>query len=191
MKDVGYMEDKNIVELFCDEPELAIAETLNKYGKYIYVIGLCVTGKHEDAEECLNDSLVILWKKIPCCKPKHLMGYIKKIAYHVALGKNDYNKAAKRNQSLEKSFEEHEQFIQSYNNLDLYIEKKGIKCAMERFYSSLTDEKKCVFREKYLEERSVLYISDKYDMTESKVKMMLLRMRRELEKYLNDENIYL
>lgn len=185
------MEDRNIIKLFEEEPELAIAETLNKYGKYIYVIGLCVTGKHEDAEECLNDSLLILWKKVPCCKPEYFLAYIKKIAYRVALGKNDYNKAAKRNQYLEESFDEFEQYIQSYNNLDTYLENKSIRKALKCFYNSLSLEKQHVFHERYLEGKSILYISYKYNMSESKVKMMLLRMRRELEKYLNNENIYL
>lgn len=191
MKDVDCMEDKNIIKLFEDDPELAIAETLNKYGKYIYVIGLYVTGKHEDAEECLNDSLLILWKKIPCCKPEYLMAYIKKVAYRVALGKNDYNKAAKRNLYMEESFEEYELFLQSYNNLDTYLENKSINNAIKSFYKSLSFEKQIVFNERYMEGKSILQISRKYNMSESKVKMMLLRMRKELEKYLNDENIYL
>ena len=185
------MEDKNIVELFCTKPELAIVETLNKYGRYIYVIGLSVTGNHEDAEECLNDSLLILWRKIPCCKPEHLMAYIKKVAYHVALGRCDYNKAAKRNQLLEESFEEYEQFIPSYDSLDTYIETKCINKAIENFYNSLSAEKQKIFYERYFVGKSIRDISNKYNMTESKVKMMLLRMRREMEKFLHKENIYL
>lgn len=187
----GCMEDKNIIQLFEEKPEQAIEETLNKYGRYIYVIALWVTGKHEDAEECLNDSLLILWKKIPCCKPECFLAYVKKIAYRVALGKSDYNKAAKRNQYLEESFDEYEQFIQSYNNLDTYLETKSIRNAVKCFYNSLSEEKRAVFNEKYIEGKSILQISGRYNMSESKVKMMLLRMRKELEKYLNNENIYL
>lgn len=188
---MSHMEDKNIVELFGEQPELAIAEILNKYGNYIYVIGLYVTGRHEDAEECLNDSLFILWKKIPSSKPEFLMAYIKKIAYHVALGKFDYNKAAKRNHILEEPFEESEQLVQSNNNLDNYLENKSIKKALTQFYNSLSAEKQNIFTERYLEGKKILQISVKYNMSESKIKMMLLRMRKELEKYLNDENIYL
>lgn len=185
------MEDKNIVELFCAESELAIVEILKKYGKYIYVIALDITKKHEDAEECMNDSLMILWRRIPYCRPKHLKAYIKKVVYSVAMGKMDYNKAAKRNIFMEEPYEDYEEQLVSFYDLDIHIEKKSIRYALHNFYNSLTPEKQHIFIEKYIEEKSILQISQDNKITESKVKMMLLRMRRELKNYLKDENIYL
>ena len=185
------MEDKEIINLFCNQSETAVAEIMNKYGRYIYLIGLYITGKHEDAEECLNDSLLILWRKIPSCRPVHLFAYIHKIAYRVALGKKDYYMAGKRSLYAQESFEENEFYIETAYNIDTHIEKKGIITALRNFYTGLSEEKRRVFTEKYMTLSTVDEIAAKYGMSVSKVKMMLFRMRKELKGYLEEENIYL
>lgn len=185
------MEDNEIIDLFCNNSESAIVETVNKYGRYIYLIGLYVTGKHEDAEECLNDSLFILWRKIPLCRPMHLKAYIQTIAYHVALGRMDYYKAAKRNIFIQESFEDSDNYIKNSNDIEAHIEKLGIINAIKHFYENLPREKQLVFNEKYEKQKTIEEISYKYGMSQSKIKMMLFRMRKELKQFLEEENIYL
>ena len=50
------MEDNEIVALYWERNETAIAETEKKYGRYCYVIAYNVLYCHEDAEECVNDT---------------------------------------------------------------------------------------------------------------------------------------
>lgn len=184
------MDDYEIVKLFCSKSELAITETIKKYGRYIYHICLCVTGRHEDAEECLNDSLYILWSRIPKSCPSSLPAYIRAVAYHVALGKLDYYRAAKRDRHLEELFDENI-IISGGNNIEEHIERACIEEAFQKFIIKLPPEKLYVFMEKYKNSKSIKEISTKYGMSQSKVKMMLLRMRQELKKYLEEENIYI
>lgn len=184
------MEDYEIVNLFCVKSELAIKEVVKKYGRYIYYICLYVTGKHEDAEECFNDSLYILWSRIPLSRPKSLPAYIRTVAYHVALGRKDYYNAAKRNRQLEEDYDENS-MTAAGNNIEEYIERICIMAAFQKFILGLSLEKQYVFTEKYNNSKSIEEISNKYGMSQSKVKMMLFRMRQELKKRLEEENIYI
>ncbi len=184
------MDDREIVELFCCKSERAISETMKKYGRYIYYICLYITGRHEDAEECLNDSLFILWRRIPMNRPHSLPAYIHTIAYHVALGRMDYYNAAKRDRQCEKLLDENS-IPAIGDNIEVHIERACIAAAFQKFILGLPAEKQIIFIEKYSNSRSIKEISDKYGMSPSKVKMMLLRMRQELKKCLEDENIYI
>ena len=50
------MEDKQIVQLYLNRDETAIAHTTQKYGKYCNSIARNILGNNEDAEECVNDT---------------------------------------------------------------------------------------------------------------------------------------
>ena len=50
------MDDKQIVELFWERSEDAIAETDRKYGRYILFIAKNVLSDDEDAREVQNDT---------------------------------------------------------------------------------------------------------------------------------------
>ena len=50
------MEDTEIVELFWQRSERAVAESERKYGAYCRSIAARIGGCEEDAEECVNDT---------------------------------------------------------------------------------------------------------------------------------------
>ena len=63
------LEDENIIELYWDRNEKAIEETDYKYGKYLYTISYNILHNHLDSEECLNDTYLGAWNKIPPERP--------------------------------------------------------------------------------------------------------------------------
>ena len=70
----------------------------------------------EDAKECVNDVWLKVWNSIPPGKPKHLAGYLAKIARNLALDKYRQHNAAKRGGGhLEASLEELEECISGSN----------------------------------------------------------------------------
>ena len=50
------MEDYEIVEMYWDRDENAIARTDQKYGKYCRKIAYSILFDREDTEECVNDT---------------------------------------------------------------------------------------------------------------------------------------
>ena len=50
------MEDEQIVQLYFDRNEAAIAESRTKYDKYLMKIAYNILFSTEDSEECVNDT---------------------------------------------------------------------------------------------------------------------------------------
>ena len=59
------MEDREIVALYWDRSEAAVAETQARYGPYCLAIARRILGSGEDAEECVNDVWLAAWNSIP------------------------------------------------------------------------------------------------------------------------------
>ena len=57
------MEDNEIIELYWNRSQQAIAETSIKYGKQLHTLAERILYNHEDSEECVND---IISHGIPC-----------------------------------------------------------------------------------------------------------------------------
>ena len=95
------MEDSQIIELYWQRSENAIAETSNKYGKLVRKIALNIVGNFSDAEECENDTYVSTWNAIPPTRPNILSAFLGKIARNIALNRYEYNKAQKRNSEFD------------------------------------------------------------------------------------------
>ena len=90
------MEDERIVELYWERSESAIKETQRKYGKYCHSIAYAILYSSEDAEECVNDTLLRAWGAIPPAKPSRLSTFLGKITRNLALDRYDKNTAQKR-----------------------------------------------------------------------------------------------
>ena len=71
------MEDAQIIELYWQREEAAIAETSEKYGAFLLSVAWNVLHVHHDAEECVNDTYLRAWNAIPPYpphRPAHLAG---------------------------------------------------------------------------------------------------------------------
>ena len=78
------MEDEELVKLYFKRDESAISITNMKYGKLCrYIIGNVIMN-NEDKEECLNDTYLTVWNKIPPNKPYNFSAYLSKIARNLA-----------------------------------------------------------------------------------------------------------
>lgn len=182
------MEDKEIIELFCMRKESAIEMVELCYGRRMYRVSYNITKVREDAEECCNEALLILWNNIPKVKPEYLWPYIRTIVCRISMDRMDYNYAGKRNINCRVSFDDKK--CSDFVNMDYQIEKIALMHAFENFRCELTEEKYNVFIERYEMGFMIEEIAKNRNISKSKVKMMLLRMRRELELYLKEENIF-
>ena len=90
------MDDLMIIELYFARNEQAINETDIKYGKLCLNMANNILSDNEDSKECVNDTYLSVWNKIPPTRPDNLMAYICKIVRNLSLKKLDFNLAKKR-----------------------------------------------------------------------------------------------
>ena len=75
-KEVIFLEDSKIVQLYWDRDQSAIPATSEKYGSYCTSIARNILGSHEDAEECVNDTYLKAWNSMPPHKPSFLSKFL-------------------------------------------------------------------------------------------------------------------
>jgi len=90
------VDDVQIIELFFARDERAIKETDKKYGKLCFRVAKNFLLSSEDAEECVNDTYLVAWNKIPPTHPNNLMAFICKITRVLSLKRLEQLRAAKR-----------------------------------------------------------------------------------------------
>ena len=79
------MEDEKIIALYWERSENAIEETEAKYGKYCHTVAYHILHSHEDADECVDDTLNCAWNTIPPEKPNKLHSFLARITRNIAI----------------------------------------------------------------------------------------------------------
>ena len=90
------MDDKQIVELYWQRNEQAIAETAAKYETYCMKISQNILSDRADSEENVNDTYLHAWEAIPPQRPAILSAFLGRIARNLALNRYKAKSAQKR-----------------------------------------------------------------------------------------------
>ena len=184
------MEDKEIVELFWNRSEKAIQETSKKYEKYCYAIAYGILRSHEDAKECVNDTYYQVWSSIPPQKPAKLSTFVGKITRNLALNKWEYHNAKKRGMGeVPLVLEELQDCVPSGNHVEGIVDRICFEDVLNDFLATLSKEKRMIFVRRYWYLSSIKEIAKDFGMSESKIKMMLMRLRNEFRMFLEKEGV--
>ena len=186
------MNDNQIIDLFWAKNQLAISATAEKYGSYCFSVAYNILYDRLDSEECVNDTYLGAWNSIPLQKPNRLLAFLGKITRNLALNRYKRNRAAKRgNGQVEIALSELENCVPDIKGVDEITEEAVLVSVINRFLYAQAKTKRNVFVLRYWYFYSVRDIAITYNLTESKVKTILFRMRNELKKILEKEEIYL
>ncbi|MBQ8356294.1 MAG: sigma-70 family RNA polymerase sigma factor [Clostridia bacterium] len=90
------LTDEQIVDLYWNRDERAIAETDYKYSKFLYRIAYHMLCDHMDSEECRNDTYLKAWNAIPPTRPRVLQAFLTQIIRRIAISRYREKKSKKR-----------------------------------------------------------------------------------------------
>ncbi|MBP0967520.1 MAG: RNA polymerase sigma factor [Oscillospiraceae bacterium] len=182
------MEDSEIIQLFEKRDQQAIEQTEQKYGTLGIRMAAGLTGSQQDAEECLNDTLMRLWNRIPPEKPESLGGFFMTVCRRLALDRRKAQHREKRGGSQTAlAFEELSECIASPERPEEQFDRRALSGAISRFLDTLPAEARVMFILRYWSCLSVQEVAAECGAGESKVKMTLLRTRNKLKEYLKQE----
>ncbi len=182
--------DEEIIALFLSRDENAIRRTHEKYGSYCYSIAYRILTSREDSEECVNDTYLKTWRAIPPQRPRRLQHFLGKITRNLALDRYHWRTAGKRGGGeVQLSLDELSACIPALSDPQQVLEGKELTERLNLFLAGLTQENRKIFLMRYWNFSSVAEIAAFYGITESKVKMTLLRTREKLRAYLEKEGI--
>ena len=182
------MEDTKIIEMYFARSEEAIRQTDAAYGRKLFFLADRILHNAQDSEEAVSDTYLKTWETIPPKRPVYFYPYLAKICRFFALGKLDWKTADKRNGEMVSLTEEMALCIPDRRK-EAEVEAKEIGRAMNAFLEGLSQESRVIFLRRYWFCDTIAEIAQRYGISESKVKMRLLRTRNQLAEFLNKEGI--
>ena len=182
------MEDADIVELYWNRDEEALRQTDVKYGKYCRTVARNILHDKEDTQECVNDAYLQTWNSIPPQRPENLRTYLGRICRNTALNLYEKLHALRRggNQTAA-CLDELAEIVGKSSDVQENLDAGYLSDAISRFLRNTDKDVRKIFVRRYWYMSSVKEIARDFGMSESKVKMTLLRTREKLKEYLREE----
>ena len=182
------MSDREIIALYFARAECAIEETDRIYGRYCRNISFEILRDIQDSEEIVNDTYLKTWNSIPPKDPPSLKNYLGRIVRGLSINRLEYNNAKKRGGGqLDAVLSELEGCIPSYD--EQYEDGEQIRQIIDSFLRSLSPEKRRIFIRRYWYMSPLSDIADDMGVSDGKIKMILMRLRRELKKQLEEKGV--
>ena len=184
------MKDTEIIELYWNRDESAIAATAESYGNYCYSIAYHILQSPEDAQECVNDTYWKAWLSIPPQRPNRLATYLGKITRNLSLDRLKRMNAQKRGSSqIELALKELENCMPAASGTEQIVDEIVLANAINQFLRKQPKTERNIFVGRYWHLYSIADLARSYGMRESKVASLLFRMRKKLKTYLEKEGI--
>ena len=182
------MDDALIVELYWQRDEQAIEQTAKKYAERLRRIAGNILQDPETVKECENDTYLAAWNSIPPHRPdQYFFTYLAKIMRNRALDRYAEQTAQKRDGKLVELTAEMEQCFPSKENVEQALQQKELAGAISAFLRRQTKVRRDLFLRRYWYMDSVTQIAQQYRFSQSNVKSLLMRVRKDLKKYLEKE----
>ncbi len=183
------LEDKQIIALFYERSEQAIAELDTKYGAAVKKTAANILKSRQDVEECANDTYLGVWNAIPPQNPNPLKSFVCKIARNLALMKYHGNAAQKRNGQYDLVLDELEECIPSSVDVESEVEAKEITNAINRFLDTISYDDRFYFMRRYWFADTVSDIAAQTHGDSRRISIQLFRTREKLHRYLKEEGL--
>lgn len=183
------MRDEIIIDLFFERNEQAVKELDDKYGEIFRLVSTNILHNRQDAEECVNDAYLGIWKAIPPARPNPLAAYACKVVRNLSLKRYEKNTAIKRNAIYDVAMEELEACLASPNTVEDEIARKELTCIIESFLDTVSVENRVIFLRRYWFFDTYADIAKKVGLTEKNVSVRLTRTRQQLRQYLLEREV--
>jgi RNA polymerase sigma-70 factor (ECF subfamily) len=180
------MKDNEILTLYYNRDESAITATASKYGNYCTKIAMNILQNNQDSDECVNDTWLKAWNAIPPQEPTVLASFLGKITRNLSL--NRYN-AAKSKKHMPLLLDELSDCITNSRSLEDDFDIRETGKTISDFLRSIDEEPRLIFVRRYWYTDSIAEIAVQFNMSQSKVKSMLLRTRNKMKLYLQERGI--
>lgn len=185
------MTDQELMELFATQPSLAVEELQARYYGFCYGIAYRVLRDQEDAQECVNDVLLRCYQVLPRQRPGSFQPYLRAMTRNQAISVLRARQMKKRGGDMIRQSYEDYLGISGGELADSVCESQAIRQSIGDFLTRRPPEDRDLFLKRYQEDVSIGALAEEFSLTESCVKVRLLRMRRSLRSELQANDIYL
>lgn len=186
------LSDEQIVSLYWQRQEQAIAETDRKYSRYLYTIAGNILSDDYDREECLNDTYLGTWNAIPPQKPCSLKGFLTVIVRRICI--NRYH--ANRRKSvvpteMTVALSELENILTDEQSAENVLQARALRTVLSDFVRSLPPRRQFIFMSRYYAAEPINTVAEEVGLSRSMVNKELAAIRKQLRQMLEQEGYVL
>ena len=184
------MTDHAILELLNARDEKGLAAVQEQFSGYCYSVAYNILGSREDAEECVNDTLIKVWNAIPPAQPESIGAYAAAAARNLA--KNRWKSLhAQRRSGTEANIALEELAFMPKNDDDVEreIDSRELGQGFNRFLATVSAKQRKIFVQRYYYMMPVEEIAADLGIPKSTVTVTLVRLRKMLREFLEKEGL--
>lgn len=105
---------EQILDMYFDRNQQAVSATSQMYGAKLTRFADTMVA-HEDALECVNDTYIAAWNKIPPERPMRFLSWLYRVCRNIVCDRIDWNNASKRNSNMNCMLDELEECLADSN----------------------------------------------------------------------------
>lgn len=184
------MEDHEIISLYYERSEDAIVQTEKKYGGFCHHLALNILSDYEDAEECVNDTWLAAWNRMPPTWPASLRAFLGRITRNLSISRFRKNRAKKRYAGIEVLLSELGECVPE-SAIESEVDQQYLSDIIIRWLDGLTDEKRFLFVRRYWYGDSVKELAARQGLTADQMARKMQKLRKSLRKTLEMEGVEL
>jgi len=186
-----FLPDDEIIDLYWNRNESAIAETDKKYRNFLYTVAYNILNDRMDCEECLNDTYLGTWNSIPPTKPSVFQAFLTKIMRNRAITRYKKKSSLKRIPSeMTVSLDEFSNCLPEAPSAEEEFFTTRIGQIISDYLRSLSERSAFIFICRYYCSDKISDIADMLYVSERTVFRELTDMRDELKKMLEKEDLW-
>ncbi len=189
MKGALLMEDTKIIELYVNRDEKAITESQNKYGRFLTFLSKNILTAKEDAEECVNDTYLTAWNRIPPVIPESLKAFLGRLVRDISISKYRANHAAKRYSGMDVLLSELEDCLPSGDTVEEGIERTELTQIINGWLLTLPSETRTLFVRRYWYGDSVKTLAFENGCSQNTMAQRMFNLRKSLKETLEKEGV--
>lgn len=165
---------------YIENNKLQMEKIMETYNNYISTIirNSHINLSNEDVEEVILDVFLTLWKN------QNKLDINKSMSAYISGITKNLIKYKYRQCKINKNIEEYEEKLVDNSNIEITLLQNEKQKIISEELEKIKQEDKEIFIEYYYDDKKIKEISKKFNMTESKVKSKLFRVRKRLNKIL-------
>lgn len=185
------LSDEQIIDMYWARNEEAIPETDKKYGNYLFTVAKSIVSDKLDCEECLNDTYLGTWNKIPPERPNIFRAFLTRIMRNIAIDRFRKNSAKRRIPSeMQVSLDELENCITATPSVEEEYLTSKVAEVLSVYLRSLSRRKEMIFVCRYYYADRIADIAKMLGVSENTVFRELAEIRAGLRERLEREGYY-
>ena len=182
------MTDEQILQLYFDRDQSAIAETDRKYGSYCYASAANLLGR-EDSEECVNDTYHAAWTHIPPEIPQSLKAFLGRIVRNLSISRFRRTHARKRSSGTDVLLSELEDCLPDAHTVEAEADSRELSRLISSWLASLSGDDRALFVLRYWHGTAVQELAKQCGCTPNALSLRIRRLRKSLKHYLEAKGV--